>query len=255
MPKVAFSTTQDERGRLTRLSVDSRTAYFHAANTMINHRVIGEAVKALSDGLATTGEFIQAKSEDLTASGLSKLANEAITARIKPAFIATQRAIPAAEADLGKRMDMFTAPFFTDDQPPAVRVELRQYARTLPLPNLVGATQSDPSLAAAVVEGGAAMSRLPPDVFDRLKRDMAVANATRVLSGQRDFRTVADASDPIGGKPNPTAARAAGEALISALEAEHELLAEAPNALTAIIDIVAIMTDTTRDASFTLLTA
>jgi len=255
MADFTYTPSQTERGLLTSFGVGDRKAYFVASTAMTGHRAIGTALQALSDGLATTGDIIQARAADLTATGLAKLATETIAARVAPHFNALRSAIADADAGLGKRMEIYYTPHFSADEPPAVRVERRQYAKSLSLPALMDAVQNDGSLAAAIIEGGLAMSGLPANIFDRLKRDLAVTNATRILAGQRAYRTVPDADDPIGGKPDHDAARAAGEELITAFESEQALLSEAPATLTAVINIVAIMTDTTRDDAFKLLAA
>ena len=255
MSKIEILTSQTERGRMSSFRVGERTAYLLASTALTGHRIIGEAMQALSDGIATTGEILQARAADLTATGFAKLATETITARVAPPFNSVRETITVATADVEKRLEIFRAPFFTNDEPPAVRVELRQYAKSLSVPALMEAAQKDGSLATAIIEGGLAMSGLPADIFDRLRRDVAVANATRVLLSQRTYRTVPNANEPIGGKPDSDAARAAGEELIAALEAEEALLEEAPATLAAAIDAVAIMTDTTRDQAFKLLIA
>ena len=255
MPDIIISTSHTERGRMSSFRVGDRAAYFLTSTALTGHRIIGEAMQALSDGIATTGEILEARASDLTATGFAKLATETITDRVAPPFNAVRTAITNATADVERRLESFRAPFFTNDEPPAVRVELRQYAKSLSLPALMEAAQNDGSLAAAIIEGGMAMSGLPAHIFDRLKRDVAVANATRILLGQRTYRTAPNANDPIGGKPDNDAARAAGEELIAALEAEETLLVEAPATLAAAIDAVAIVTDTTRDAAFALLVA
>lgn len=255
MPDISISTSQTERGRMSSYRVGDRTAYFLASTALTGHRIIGEAMQALSDGIATTGEILGARAADLTATGFAKLATETITARVAPPFNAARTAITNATADVENRFESFRAPFFSNDEPPVVRVELRQFAKSLSLPALMEAAQNDASLAAAIIEGGLAMSGLPADIFERLKRDVAVGNATRILLGQRTFRTAPSANDPIGGKLDKDAARIAGEELIAALEAEEALLAGAPATLAAAIDAVAIVTDTTRDAAFALLVA
>lgn len=254
MTDISISTIETERGRMTSFRVGERTAYLLGTTALTGHRMIGGLVQALNDGVASMGELVEARAADLTTAGRIKLAAETISARVKAHFNALRRAIPDAEADLAKRRDDFRKPFFTDDQPPAVRVELRQHARSLPLPALMEAVQSDQALAAAIVEGGVAMSGLPADIYGRVARDMEVGNAARVLSGQRVYRTAPTAADPVGGRLDPDAARAAGEALIAALEAEQALLDSAPSVLAAAVDIAAILTDATRDDALTLLT-
>lgn len=132
---------------------------------------------------------------------------------------------------------------------------MRQFARTLPLPDLISATRRDPVLASAVLEGGDALSGLPTDILDRLRNELRIGNATRIFASQNQYRTAPSATDPIGGKPDHAAARAIGERLIAAFDAERELLASAPNTLASVVEVVALMTDATRESAFTALTA
>jgi hypothetical protein len=255
MSDFSFSISNTERGPIYSFRLGERTTYLLGSTLLTEHRTLGPAMQALLNGVATVGETLQARAADLTATGFAKLASELINADVNPSFNRTKAAIIEATAELEKRRESFSAPFFTADQPPAIRVELRQYARTLSLPALMQATQDDSLLAAAVVEGGASMSGLSADIFERLKQDVAVGNATRILLGQRSYRTLPNPNDPIGGKPDFDAARAAGEQLIAALEAEAALMAEAPASLTAAVDIVAVITDATRDDAFARLAA
>jgi hypothetical protein len=255
MSDFSFSTSNTERGPIYSFRLGERTTYLLGSTGLSEHRTLGPAMQALSGALATVGETLQVRATDLTPTGFAKLATELINAHVSPSFNRMRAAIIEATAELEKRRESFSAPSFTADQPPAIRVELRQYAKTLSLPTLMQSIQGDSLLAAAIVEGGGSMSGLSADIFERLKRDVAVGNATRILLGQRSYRTVPAANDPIGGKPDFDAARAAGEELIAALEAEAALIAEAPATLIAAIDIVALMTDATRDDAFARLAA
>lgn len=255
MPDFEFSVTALERGTLMKLRRAERTAQYFLTNEQADHRVVGPALKALGDELAGSAGALQMSAPDLSPNGLAKRAQEVAENRIRILFRAAQKAIPQARDDLSRRREVFALPRFPDHQPLAVRIEQRQFARGLSLPKLIDHISRDPTLAAAIVEGGLAMSGLPEDIFDRLKRDIAVSNATLVLAGQRDFQTIADAEDPIGGAPDIAAARAAGEELISAHEAEAVILDEAPSALKYAIDMVAVLTDTDRQSAFRLLAA
>lgn len=252
---LALSISQTDGGPVLTARIGDRVTALHASTALTDHRIIGGPLQALSEGCDATGEISQARAADLTPSGFNKMARDLIAARIAGPFNVLRDAIIVAETDLAARRAPYEKPFFAADHPPAVRVELRQHARSLPLPALMEAVQSDPTLAAAVIEGGLAMSGLPADIFARVERDMAVGNATRVLAGQRTYKTAPSASDPVGGKPDPKAARAAGEGLIAAFEMEEALLATAPAFLAAVVDFAALLTDTTRDEAFRLLTA
>ena len=237
----------------TRVNDKSHTLF--TSKALAEHRTVGSAFTNLNDAVASTAETLTSRAPDLTATGFNKAANDAVTRNIAPAFQAAQKAVPVAIADLDKRSSSFDKLHFTDDQSPAVRVELRQYAHTLSLPDLISATRRDPVLAAAVLEGGDALSGLPADIIDRLHEELRIGNATRVFAFQNDYRTAPSAHDPIGGQPDHAAARAAGERLIAAFDAERELLASAPDTLASVVTVAALMTDTGREAAFAALTA
>ncbi len=246
---------QIDDGKVHQVRLGDRSTTLFIPKRLSDHPRVGVKFTALDDAIATTSETLAARAGDLTFNGFLKLATEQVAATLAPAFRAAQASVPVALADLDKREAPFRALRFADDQPPAVRVEQRQHARALPLPKLIEATRADPALAAAIIEGGVAMSGLPAEIFDQLRDDMMVTNASRSLAATNDYRTPASASDPIGGQPDHSAARAAGERLIAAFRAERELLDLAPVTLASVVAVLALRLDTTVDAAFAALTA
>lgn len=255
MNEFEYSITDTGRGMLQQFASGERRAMFLTAPALAEHPRIGQPITALRDALAAGSEQYAALAPDLSPSGKVKLARQIGAEKIAPAFRSVQAAMPGAVADNEARLASFSTPTFPDSQPPAVRVEQRQHARSLKLPHLIEAARVDPSLADAVIEGGLSMSGLPGDVFDRLRRDAAVGQAERILTEQRRYTTPATADDPVGGRPDPVAARADAEALISALEVESELLADVPRVLSSAVQLVAMLTEMPVDDAFQMLTA
>lgn len=255
MADFTFKMTTTEDGAVQQTRAGERSVVLFTPARLSDHTNVGPQFTALRDAVAVGAEELSRRAPDLTTTGFVKAANALVADKIGPAFRATQAAVPAALANLERREAPMLRLYFPDEQPPAVRVEQRQYARSLALPTLIQATRNDTALAAAVIEGGAAMSGLPGDIFEKLRDDLRVANATRILSGQNQYLTEPSAADPIGGAPDTAKARAAGERLIAAFDAERALLARAPETLTAVVMTVALMTDSTTDAAFAALTA
>lgn len=255
MADFEFSITDTGRGSLQQFRTGERRASFMATTALTEHPLAGPAIVALRDGIAAIGETIAARVGDLTQSGLAKLAREMTVERIAPDFRTAQAAVGRAEVAHDKHVAELTSPPAGVPQPgEAVRVERRQYARSLPLPKLLAAVLNDPSLAAAVVEGGQGLSGLPSDVFAKMERDAATANLAARYALQHDYRTAPSADDPVGGKPDEEAARSAAEAAMKALDATRDMLADAPNVLASAVSVVALLTDTSRDEAFVLLT-
>lgn len=250
-----YTPSTTERGVNHMFAIADRRLALFFGTALSGHRIMGGPFKGLDDSTASVGEALGRQASDLTEAGLRKLFDQLVEQRLKPSFATAQQAIPVASKDHAGRLALFNQPHFPDDVPPAVRVEQRQGARPLSLDQLMRDTQSDPALAAAIVEGGLSLSKLPPDIFDRLRRDMAIENATTRLLSQRTYRTAPTPDDPVGGKPDVDAARRDGAALIAALEAEAELIEGAPQALAQVVALVALLANVTRDEALKMLTA
>jgi len=249
-----FTFISSDRGSGMAARMNGQQSTSHTPSDLLRNERVGPDFEALHGALATMGETLQAEAGDRSDEGFVKLARSEAVKRVTGPFQAAQAAVPAAQEALAQRAAPFMRPAFTDDQPPAVRVEQRQFARPLKLPDLMREVEADPSLAAAIIEGGSAMSGLPADVFDRIARQAAVGRAAALLAGQRTFAVAATADDPIGGQPDHAVAREAGEELIAAFEAERETLAGASTVLANVVTMVALMTDMRRDDAFKLLT-
>ena len=254
MSDYSSTTTDSGRGLLNTHRTGDRAAHVLFRSDLIEHQRVGSPISDVRDAVTVVSETLQARAPDLTDTGFNKLAQHEVEQRIAPSFREARVAIHSAFDDLDKREAPFYRPTFADAQLPAVRVEQRQWARSLSLPQLLKVVQDDPTLAGAIIEGGHAMSGLPADIFARLRREMAVHRATTILSGQRQFAVAATADDPVAGQPDHDAARTAGEALIKAFEDERELLATAPDLLANVVTAVALMLDVNRAEAFKVLT-
>ena len=123
------------------------------------------------------------------------------------------------------------------------------------MPKMLDAVQADTSLAAAIVEGGQAMSGLPADVFDRLRRTMAIGQLAERIMRDNSLRTEPNADDPIGGKPDIATALLNAEGRLDRLDAERELLESVSGLLANVVQAVALMTGESRHAAFERLAA
>jgi hypothetical protein len=252
--RIQSSNTHNERGPIQTVRVNEQQFTLQFPSDLSRNERVGSDFEALRGSVAAVAETLGAEAPDLSDEGFAKRARALITGKVAGAFQATQATVPAALEALALREAPFMRPAFPADQSPAVRVEQRQYARSLKLPDLMREVEADPTLAAAIIEGGGAMSRLPADVYDRIARQAAVGRAAALLAGQRTFAVAATADDPIGGQPDHAVAREAGEELIAAFEAERETLAGASTVLANVVTMVALMTDMRRDDAFKLLT-
>ena len=244
--------TDTGRGDLLDGVVDDRPFNLHVERRLVGHKMMGSSVIALSTSLADTGDELQAVAQELTPTGFAKQAEKQVRERVAPAFKAVQAAEPRARADLAERSIMF------DPKPegePAIRAELRAFASSLSLPEVMQASKTDGALANAIFEGGQARSGLPADVFAAIERDARLQRAAAILTGQRTYATVATADDPIGGAVDYNAARVDVEAMLSALDAEAALLDAVGPLLANTVSAVALLLDTSREAAFKALTA
>jgi hypothetical protein len=222
---------------------------------LIEHKIFGSPTINLIGELSTVGELVVSQANDRTPVGLAKLARDQVSKRVVGPFREMTRAMPLAQDNLNGRRGDFFEPLFSESEPPIVRVELRQSVRGGKLHEVIDASRRNPSLRAAIIEGGLQLSGLPVDIFEMLAREMAVGNASRRLADQHGYRTKPTPLNPIGGLPDHDAAKAAAEALITALEVEGELLSSVPSTLASVVSATAMMMDVDRSAAFDLLTA
>lgn len=250
-----YSIQRTDRATVQTFDLRNQRHTIAATKELLQHRTMGPPLQRLVDGAARVAEELAAKAPDLTHTGAVKLALQLSASHIAGPFKEAQAAAPRAVADLAKREAPVYQPRFDDASSPAVRVEMRQYARGLSLPKLLEAVRDDATMASAIVEGGPAMSGLPADIFERVRNDMALGNAVSIMLRDHGQTTAPTADDPIGGKPDLEAARDLGERTIAAWKAERDTLATVPALLASIVTAVALMTDQSRADAFAGLTA
>lgn len=222
---------------------------------LTQHDSIGSAVTQVQVSLATIAQSLLNAAPDLSDDGFTKEARRQIDAKLKPAYALTIEATYKAERETETEWQRLHTPRFPDDSEPAVRAEQRAWWRTLTMPAKLEAANADPALAAAIVEGGLAMSAMPADVFARLVRDMGEGQLADAIMRGQGFRTPQTPDDPIAGKPDRDAAVRSATARFDRLEAERELLGTVSPLLSSVINAVALMTGETRQAAFERLSA
>ena len=230
-----------------------RTLAFVTALT--RHEGVGSAVTQVQVSLATIAQSLLSAAPDLSEDGFSKQAARQIDAKLKPAFGLAIEATFKAEREAEAEWQRLYTPRFPEGSEPAVRVDMRQWSDRLSMPAKLEAANADSMLAAAIVEGGPARSGLPADVFDRLRRDVAVAQLTEALTRSQEFRTPQTPDDPLAGRPDREAARVNAAARLDRLDDERELLSTVSPLLANVVNAVALMTGETRQAAFERLSA
>lgn len=237
------------------LAVDEQRATVAVATELEKHDKIGAPVTALRTTIASTASTLAETAGDLSDAGFTKQAVRLVDAKVVPAYALVIESTYAARRELEAEWAKLHTPRFPEGSEPAVRAEQRAWWRGLSMPKKIEAANSDPALVAAIVEAGPAMSTLPADVFDRLKRDMAIEQLTDNLARSHDFRTPQTPTDPIAGRADREAARKVAVARFERLEAERELIASVSPLLTSVIDATATLTGESRLAAFERLNA
>lgn len=251
---MSFDFTKQDTGRGDAVNVgrngQSATIFFRA--DLNDHAALGPIARSLAGAVIDTVTVLAARRPDLSETGFSKRAAEE-AARIAPAFRATQQEAPKALKANAERRSKYDQPHFNEGSSHDQRAEQRAWLRSLSMSAQLTATQNDPALAAAMVEGGQAMSGLPADVFRSVHEGMRVHNAMRHLAGQRDYSAKASADDPLAMNVDHAAARKEAVDLLAGIDAETELLATVPTLLSNVIEAVAVAANLSRTDSFNLL--
>lgn len=225
-------------------------------NELAQNERVGPAVIGLQTSLAGVAESLQKRGHLLSATGLTDAANAAIDSTVRPAYRTltadTLKAQRALDVDLS---DLMT-PRFREDQPSSLRSEHRTHLRGQKLPDALAAAQSDLlGLGAAIIEGGQGLSGFPTDIFQRLQRDVAVEQLAQRIIQSTSMSTEPSLADPLGGQPDLETARKNAAARLDRLEAERALIGRVPALLGSTVTVVALMTDTSRQAALERLAA
>lgn len=250
-----FQATPDQHATVLRIGNADKSVVVPFLKELTENDHVGADVTALQIQLATTASRLAEIAPDRSEAGLHKEATGLVERNIKPAFALAVEGQRRAAAEVEARWTALHTPQFPADSSPAVRAEERSWARGLTMPKVVESANGDAGLAASIIEGRPPMSGLPADVFERLRREMAITQLADKLALQNDYRTEPTAADPIGGLVDMGAARAAAKEHIDGVEARREVLSRVPPLLSSVIDAVAVMTGEERQGAFERLTA
>lgn len=250
-----FLTSTSERAIVSQLSRGDARAAVAIETAMLEHPEIGPALRGLNDALSDTAATLQARAAKLSEAGFIDEARAQVERTIAPAFKRAVEVGRSAMAAVERTATELHAPRFATGSEPATRAEQRSWARGLNLPRTLEAVAADASLAAAIVEGGPALSGLPRDIYDRIKGNMATEQLASRIVADAALRTPATADDPVGGKADIAAARVAAADRLERLEAERVLLGRVPGLLANVVTAVALIAGESRQASFERLSA
>ena len=250
-----FRNSTSERAIINHLSREGTDMTLAIETGLVEHPGFGNDIRSLNDALTETGESLARTAADRSPSGFDKEAGNLIDRRFKPAFRLAVEGQRRSMAELEKEEAALYAPRFAEGSEPATRAEQRAWWRELSMPQRIEAANDDPALAAAIVEGGPAMAGLPRDIFERLRRNMAIGQLGERIARDANLRTVPTADDPIGGQPDYATARANAAKRLDRLDDERDMLNRVPTLLANVVTAVALMTGETRQAAFERLTA
>ncbi|MGB3752749.1 MAG: hypothetical protein WA954_02505 [Parerythrobacter sp.] len=193
--------------------------------------------------------------DDRSELGFNKASAALVTRNVAPAFGLAVEGARRAQLSVDHDATELLRPRFDEGSTPATRAEQRAWWRGLSFPAKTAAVEADHALAAAVIEGGPAMSALPSDVFDRLRRSMAVRQLAMRIANDANLRTAPSADDPVGGKPDLATARANAADKLNRLDDEVELIGRIPAMLANVVTATALLTGETRADAFARLSA
>jgi hypothetical protein len=248
---LSLRTTTSERALVTQMSRAGQNMTLALPSELIKHDDVGEPLNRLNATLTGVADALTRDAPNLSDAGF----NSAAIGRIGPVAVLFRLTIEAQRASLVRVEDTLAdvmTPRFPETFPIPRRVELRAWTRTLSAADTLEAAIAEPAtIGAAIVEGGAPLSGLPIDGFNRLKRAVAVEQlAERILSNNRaNMRIAPSVADPIGGAPDYATARRNAADRIDALEAERDLLGRVPGVLSNVVLAVSILTGENREAT------
>jgi len=247
---IALRTTASDRAIVTQLERGESRATFALPVELAEHPDVGGPLSALQDALAGVAQGLSDIAGNYSEAGFRPIALER-TATIAPAF----RLAAAAAATAMQRLERERANLYTPAPMESLavtqrRIEIRAHVRTLKPEAVLALAKADAEIAAAILEGGAALSGLPDRAFEAIQRDFAVASlAERILSGGGLPRIAPSLADPIGGGLDHETARANAADRLDRLDSEIALLKGVPGVLSAVVLAVATLTGETREAA------
>jgi hypothetical protein len=252
MSTAAFTltSTTSERAIIATMARGENRMVLTIPRDIAEHPDVGQPITALNATLTGNADYLTREAPNLSEQGFNAAAIARVPA-IAAQFRLTVEAQRAALTRVTDTLDGLLTPGFPETFPIARRIEARAFARTLEPGALFDLAMSEAAIGAAVVEGGAALSGLPADGFERLRRAVAVEQFAHTIwdSNRVTMRVAPSVSDPIGGAPDMATARTNAAARIEALEAEKALLERVPAVLSNVVLSVALLTGETREAT------
>lgn len=252
---VQYLTTTSNRAVVSQLSRDDASFTLAIEADMLDHPGVGGDIRTLIDAIGEAASPLVRIAPDRSPSGFDKEACALVDRLVTPAFRLAVEGQRRAAAAMEQETEELYAPRFSKGSDPVTRAEQRAWWRGLSMPNKLQTANADVGLAAAVIEGGSAMSALPTDVFERLRRSTAESQLAERILADASLRTAPSVDDPIGGMPDKATARANAASRFERLDGERELLGRVPAMLANVVTVVAMLTGETRQAAFQRLSA
>ena len=249
-----FLSTVSQNALITQLARGDRRHTSAIPLQLADRDGVGPDYRNLHGEIAGVGNQMLQRAEHLSDQGFNSEAAGLVDRIIRPAYKLAVEGTRRAGAEIEKHAERWFTPEFGPDADPAVQAAQHTWWRSLSMPQQLEAAK-DLDIARVAVAFGEAMSGLPRDVFQRLRRDMGVEQLAQRIARDANLRTAPTPTDPIGGAVDLATARANAAAAFDRWDAERELLASAPALLTGIIDTVALLTGERRDQAFERLAA
>lgn len=249
-----FLSSVSEHALVTQLARGDRRDVSAVPLELADHEGTGADFRHLHGEIAGVGNQLLKRAPNLSDQGFDSEARNLVDRIIRPAFKLAVEGTRRAGAEIEKHAERWFTPEFGPDADPAVQAAQHTWWLGLSMPQQLEAAK-DLGIARVAVKFGWPMSGLPRDVYDRMARDMAIEQLAQRIAGDANLRTAPTPNDPIGGAVDMTTARANAAEAFDRWDAERELLAVAPKALTGVIDAVATLTGETRQAAFQRLSA
>lgn len=221
---------------------------------VLSDTILGAPFGALRAGYLAGVSDLAERAAELSAVGFNKAATAFVRADLVAPFKAAQTAARAARDSSASALAKPLAPVFGPETPPQARAEMRAWARSQKMADLVPLALADPTLAAAMVEGGQPMSGLPSDVFERIRDVMVRHNLATFYAPYAEFRTTPNADDPVADLPDAEALKGYVDEIIANHRKAADAAAAAPKILAEFVTAIATLTDARREDAFTLLT-
>ncbi|MBO6767945.1 MAG: hypothetical protein JJ901_06525 [Erythrobacter sp.] len=250
-----FLSSTSNNALVTQLSRNDRRHVSAIPLELADMADVGSDFRHLHGEIASVGNQLLKRAEHLSDQGFNSEAAGLVDRIIRPAYKLAVEGVRRTTAEIDKKAEQWFTPDFGPDSDPATRAVQHTWWRGLSMPQQLEAAQQDLAIARVAVGFGQAASTLPPDVFDRLRRDMAVEQLAQRIASDTNMLTAPTPTDPIGGLVDLATARANAAEAFSRWDSERELLASAPALLTSIIDTAAVLTGENRTQAFERLTA